>query len=167
MTVKSTKKVYQKRTATNNPVFKITQVKKRGRPPGSKNKPKESAPSAAQVVINKRGRPPGLKNKPRSEQPSDNKVVRKTVKSKQDSDDSHSLSIATTLDSLVKWLEKKMHPSEMQYYKSRASKQGATVQDMIIADILGFFNVQDPEINKHVKKNNFIATIKNELHQQN
>jgi len=56
----------------------------------------------------------------------------------------------------ARWLEKNMHQTQTQYYRGRASKYGMSVQAAMIADILGFFNVQDADICKQIKKNNFV-----------
>jgi len=159
MTVKSVKKGYQKTKSTNSP------VKKRGRPKGSKNKPKQPAAPAECAVVKKRGRPKGAKNKPRVERICV-EAKRKPIKAEEPKPakrpDGYEL-----LQMLAQWLEKKMHPNEMQYYRSRATKLGYSVQQAVMSDILGFFNVQDLEINKQIKKNNFIATTNHELNAKN
>lgn len=134
-------------------------AKKRGRPPGSKNKPSlpEALPSPSPAVAKKRGRPPGNKKKDTSVKPHKPEVA-KVKPLTASAVEEHPLLVA------AKWLEKKMHPSEMQHYRSRSMKNGLAVQHNIISDILGFFIVQDEEINKQYKKNNFIPTIKHGLH---
>jgi hypothetical protein len=153
-------------TATEPPKAKG----RRGRPKGAKNKPK--IPQAEPVVKGKRGRPKGAKNKPREPAPStlEPAVSRKIVVNKKDNivtaaiqsleavQDNHPLLVA------VKWLEKNMHPTEVQYYRGRANKTGVSLHVAMASDLLGFFNVQNPEICKQIKKNNFIATSSNVLH---
>lgn len=166
----------------------------RGRPPGSKNKPKDivTAEVGAVIVKKSRGRPKGSKNKPKDEQkptilepkkrgrkkkeqpavvseepkkrrgrpPKVKAETQATVVAVEDKIKEHPLLEA------VKWIEKSMHHTEVQYYRSRASKAGVTLHVAMASDILGFFNVQDPEINKQIKKNNFIATTHHGIHQQ-
>lgn len=48
---------------------------KRGRPKGSKNKPKKRAKAAKKPTTKKRGRPKGSKNKPKAETPAVAPVV--------------------------------------------------------------------------------------------
>ena len=200
MTEKSKSKVSQKTQpitiASSPPAIR------RGRPKGSKNKPKISQtieivkPVTIQQV--KRGRPKGAKNKPkvspvtesvkpivvekkRSRKPEVEKPsippkkrgrpfkipqstvpIVKAQKPAQDVQlEDHPLLKA------VKWLEKYMHPSEMQYYRNRANKLGVSLSVAMASDILGLFNVQNPEICKQIKKNNFIAINNNsyDLHQ--
>ena len=162
MTVKSAKKGYKKTKLTNSLTIG---TKKRGRPKGAKNKPKHPPAPTERVVVKKRGRPKGAKNKPRVDRfcaetkPTPEKLVKaKPAKPPE---------AYELLHALAHWLEKKMHPSEMQYYRSRATKLGCSVQQAVISDILGFFNVQDLEINKQIKKNNFIATTNHELNAKN
>ena len=162
MTVKSAKKGYKKTKLTNSLAI---DTKKRGRPKGSKNKPKQPTAPAECVAAKKRGRPKGAKNKPRIDRlcvetkPAPAKLVKAKPAKQPEAYD--------LLYALAHWLEKKMHPTEMQYYRSRAAKLGCSIQQAVISDILGFFNVQDLEINKQIKKNNFIATTKNELNGKN
>jgi len=150
-------------------------VKKRGRPKGAKNKPK-TPPALVQLTQSvvkqaRRGRPKGSKNKPKSSPQPEKKEtapkkrgrpfkspqtaappveVQKSVQSVQLEE--HPLLKA------VKWLEKYMHPAEMLYYRNRANKMGVSLPVAMASDILGLFNVQNPEICKQIKKNNFIAT---------
>jgi hypothetical protein len=190
MTGKSERKGSEKKALTSSIAEPVK--RKRGRPKGVKNKPKADKPV---VVKEKRprGRPKGAKNKPKqgdapevkikvkyrqAEEPKDVVVVVKKplgrprknnplevapakIKSEQEdkSQNEHPLFAAIT------WLEKNMHHNELQYYRSRASKLGSTIHNAIASDILGFFNVQDPEICKQIKKNTFIANVtKHELH---
>ena len=168
MIEKSKRRGYERKTkkvdAASEPV-----VRKRGRPKGAKNKPKQSVtPSEPAVaVVRKRGRPKGAKNKPKDIAPTMViKVKAKPapeeikVKKELEQPDDHPLYAA------VRWLEKHMHASQSAYYAKRAARAGATLHNAMLADILGFFNVQETSILKQVKKNNFIATItNNELHQ--
>lgn len=148
-----------------------TVLKKRGRPKGAKNKPKNvELPQQTEKILEVkrgRGRPKGSKNKPKLEK---NKILVKSkprkpegsheirpVKSKeqslsQDSVQGHPLYLA------VEWLCSYMHNTQTQYYKSRASKNGTSMHEAMLADVLGFFNVQNADILKSIKKNNFIAT---------
>jgi hypothetical protein len=164
MSEKSVEKDFLKTT-------QITTVKRRGRPPGSKNKiklPEAPKPELPQGV-RRRGRPPGSKNK--AKEPS--ALVAKDVV------DSEPKTVTTTvwkgetkppetipqqipehpLHVAAVWLEKNMHNNELIHYKSKARNYGVAVTNAIIADMLGFFNVQNSDINKHVKRNNFIANI--------
>lgn len=151
-------------------------VKRRGRPKGTKNKAVvlRSTPEVIQSTsseIKRRGRPKGAKNKSSSvleyvPTPAPTKpepLVRRksgkspiaivaTHKAEQPVVEDHPLQIAAS------WIEKNMHHSEMQYYRSRASKAGTSLRCAMMSDMLGFFNVKDTEINKQVKKNNFIVT---------
>lgn len=130
----------------------------RGRPKGAKNKPKlpvESLDSQEPKVAKKRGRPKGAKNKPKEQQALpvslDIKPAETTVTvdipavSTEVNSDSHPITEA------AKWLEKKMPIVEVQYYKTRAVKQGMSLTNAVSLGILGLFNVQDPEIRKQVK----------------
>jgi hypothetical protein len=145
--------------------------KKRGRPKGAKNKPKniELPQQTAKVKEAKRGRgrPKGSKNKPKSEE---NKILVKSKprrsqetqearpskseekSSRQDSIQEHPLYLA------VNWLCSYMHNTQAQYYRARATRNGTSVHEAMLADVLGFFNVQNADILKLIKKNNFIAT---------
>jgi hypothetical protein len=114
-------------------------VKRRGRPKGSKNKVAETP-----LLVERQARPRRIK----LEEPVKQKIKAVEV----DPFDSHPLMQA------AKWLEKNMHQAEMYYYKSRASKLGVSVQQAVAGDLLGFFNVQEPNILKQIKKNNFIAS---------
>jgi hypothetical protein len=51
----------------------------------------------------------------------------------------------------AKWLEKRMPVIEVQYYRTRASKQGITLTSAVSLGILSLFNVQDPEVRKQIK----------------
>lgn len=160
-----------------------TNIKRgRGRPKGSKNKPKgtpsadESKPPA--VAGRGRGRPKGSKNKPKTGTTAptvpQESVQRAPITEKvivhSFAEDNSELS-AETLDnhplmSAVSWIEKNMHHSQMSYYRARASRTASTLQHVIAADILGFFTIQDAPILKQIKKNNFITHVtKHELHQ--
>jgi hypothetical protein len=145
--------------------------RKRGRPKGAKNKPKnaELPQQITQVKEAKRGRgrPKGSKNKPKVEE---NKILVKSkprrleevkeVKpakseekpSRQDNIQEHPLYLA------VNWLCSYMHNTQTQYYRVRATRNGTSVHEAMMADVLGFFNVQNADILKQIKKNNFIAT---------
>jgi hypothetical protein len=141
-------------------------VRRRGRPKGAKNKPKISNtadavnPAVAPVVqlVRRRGRPKGAKNKPKVAQtaiPVEPQLPVQEVQLEE-----HPLLKA------VKWLEKYMHPCELQYYRNRANKAGVSLPVAMASDILGFFNVQNPEICKQIKKNNFITnTYQYDIHQ--
>ena len=150
---------------------------RRGRPKGAKNKPKQPTAPTVAAVVKHRGRPKGAKNKPKttSVEPSPKTVIKvsqvkqaeKSLRSKKPVEvktpppvEEHVLLTA------VRWIEKNMHPSQVQYYRARASKAGTMIHHSMISDILGFFNVQECELTKQIKKNNFIASTQNhELHQ--
>jgi hypothetical protein len=131
-------------------------VKKRGRPKGSKNLPKETKvteDNAVVAVVKKRGRPKGSQNKKTLEhEEASPKIEASLVFVKPSTvDQEHPLIVA------VKWIEKHMHISQMQYYRSRATRNETSIHATMAADILGFFNVQNAEILKSIKKNNFIV----------
>jgi len=139
---------------------------RRGRPKGAKNKPK--IPGEPPKIKGKRGRPKGAKNKPKAgivptttapqTEAKKDKPISVAAQALEITQDNHPLLIA------VRWLEKNMHPTEVQYYRGRASKTGVSLHVAMASDLLGFFNVQNPEICKQIKKNNFIATSSNVLH---
>jgi hypothetical protein len=133
-------------------------VKRRGRPKGSKNKLKSlegesSSPDKVAGEVRRRGRPKGAKNKatltleehtvPRvSETPV---TVQASIVAPEDRSETHPVMEA------AKWLEKRMPVIEVQYYRTRASKQGITLTSAVSLGILGLFNVQDPEVRKQIK----------------
>jgi hypothetical protein len=139
---------------------KETQLQKRGRPKGAKNKPKVDKVEV--LAKGRRGRPKGSKNKPKSE-PKQVPCIAQQVKKKELR--VHAIPQALKVDeehplfTTAKWLAKNMHDAETQHYHRRASRNNVTFDHAVISDILGFFNVKDPEILKLVKKNNFIANI--------
>lgn len=186
MTGKSERKDSGKKALTSN----ITEPKrKRGRPKGAKNKPKVD-----NLVIVKekrsRGRPKGAKNKPKQDSILVKAKERKSsvpcisvnpakkppgrprkngppapAHIKLKGEQENNTKLEHPLLAAINWLEKHMHHNELQYYRGRASKMSSTLHNAIASDILGFFNVQDPEICKQIKKNTFIANItKHELH---
>jgi hypothetical protein len=159
----------------DNKEIPLKEIRKRGRPKGSKNKPKND--DSAQIslkgkypkdTVTKRpnlchiAKPTGKRGRPKKQDTIQAAPHTKTEEQK--------VSVDATLTEhplfkAIVWLEKKMHHNELQYYRSRASKIGATLQVAIASDILGFFNVQDAELCKQVKKNTFIASVtKHELH---
>jgi hypothetical protein len=164
--------------AKNKPKSDKVEIKEkrpRGRPPGAKNKPKlELAPEVSikgkylkntnlqstsaistPKPLGKRGRP--RKNDIKPEAPPTKDLHGKAVQGQEQ--------IEHILFTLIAWLEKHMHHNELQYYRSRASRNGVTLQNAIASDILGFFNIQNAEICKYVKRNTFIANVtKHELH---
>jgi len=166
-------KLEEKEISTNQiTIVDSSAPKKRGRPPGSKNKPKLDKPAADQTAVDsvpkKRGRPPGSKNKLKLEEASSPSPVSvpSVVVKKPDTNTQfipppsadivlmdHPLLLA------ARWVEKNMHPAEMHYYRSRASKNGLSVAHSIVSDLIGFFNIQDSDITKQIKKNNFVASI--------
>jgi hypothetical protein len=196
MTEKSGRKVFEKKTPTNNSLLNVKRG--RGRPKGSKNKPKTD--NVIVVAAKRRGRPKGSKNKVKDNVYQDVKIKGKYTKSvSQDKveiayipkppgkrgrpkkidntraepthaaegqkSDAQRVPEGHPLLAAIAWLEKNMHHNELQYYRSRANKLGATVQVAIASDIMGFFNVQDHELCKQIKKNTFIAnTTRHELH---
>ena len=177
MSEKSSKKGFRKKK--NQIDNSKVEPKKRGRPKGSKNNPKPSPVKIDEVVVKKRGRPKGSKNKPKQQKIIEPVAAYKpTVTRKKkpvgiEEKTSPKTKIPDNTDPVehplfvaAKWLEKKMHPSEMQHYRSRSTRNGISIQHAIVADLFGFFNIQDPELSKQIKKNNFIASISrtNELH---
>jgi hypothetical protein len=192
---------YKKKTQTTSSSSACIPVKKRGRPKGSKNKPKtDTAPVSPEPapIAKKRGRPKGSKNKVyvqpelAAAQPvaeakkrgrpkgSKNKttlaaviksheslkepvtVTRRPISASTDITTVHPavqpIAEEHPLQIAASWIEKNMHPSEVQYYRSRANRTGTSLRCAMMSDMLGFFNVKDTEINKQVKKNNFIVT---------
>lgn len=154
----------------------IVLKKSRGRPKGSKNKSVDVVTTTIQGISKGRGRPKGAKNKPKETDTEEASVLYKKRK-QQDSvvpivkevtitpeasttgmADNHPLLEA------VRWLEKYMHHVEMRYYKNRATKNGTSLHVAMMSDILGFFNVQNPEVCKQVKKNKLVHITSNELH---
>lgn len=162
-TIHSTKKRGRPKGAKNKPKTLHQENKpkgKRGRPKGSKNKPKPE--KVVVLVKGKRGRPKGSKNKNKSEsiqippiaQPCKKKELRVHVTPQALKPSEEHPLFAT-----AKWLAKNMHDAETQHYHRRASRNNVSFDHAVISDILGFFNVKDPEILKLIKKNNFIANI--------
>lgn len=173
-----TEKSEKKETLTSLTTV-VNEKRSRGRPKGAKNKLKQPASEHVEVVVKKRGRPPGAKNKPKQplavevkHKPQDSEpvvpskrgrpkkpevlpVVQEQPEKQTEVLDNHPLFQA------VKWIEKHMHHTEMQYYRSRASKAGTSLQCVMVGDILGFFNVQNADICKQIKKNNFIDRVCN------
>lgn len=153
----------------------------RGRPPGSKNKPKQQngttengAVFALPAEPKKRGRPPGSKNKPKlvgasiivPQGPEGNMgpcagpvSVQVQIPMKQESPHPTVRTQSEDQDSVdthpiieaAKWLEKKMPIIEQQYYKTRAAKTNTPFTQTVALAILGLFNVQDTEIRKQIK----------------
>lgn len=191
MTGKLERKASERKALTSKLAEPI-EKRKRGRPKGAKNKPKADRPVEIKQKRS-RGRPKGSKNKPkqveipqikikgkypRQEEPKSIAVVAKkspgrprknkpveVAVAKVKSPQEDKIETAHPLFSAIAWLEKHMHHNELQYYRSRASKMSSTLHNAIASDILGFFNVQDPEICKQIKKNTFIANVtKHELH---
>jgi hypothetical protein len=144
----------------------VAEKRPRGRPKGAKNKPKEQEAPTVIAIKKPRGRPKGSKNKiaaPEASKPDVKETVPVKVKKRANSVESCEKPIHPLIPAIL-WLEKTMHPSQLQYYRSRANKlelpqTSATtaVQTAIASDILGFFNVQDPEICKQVKRNTFVV----------
>lgn len=186
MTEKSLKKGYRNLQTIASCSAQSTPPK-RGRPKGAKNKPKSPPNQEVKIVsahLPRRGRPKGSKNKPKQSPSSEVVTVKMKRASKHETEsvsaapkkrgrppkaqqteqpselEEHPLLVA------VKWLEKYMHHSELQYYRNRANKIGVSLHVAMSSDILGFFNVQNPEICKQIKKNNFIANNHSyDLHQ--
>jgi hypothetical protein len=201
MTEKSGKKVSRKTKTLNDELApQQVVVRKRGRPPGAKNKPKlpvirEEPPHALTTTVKRRGRPKGSKNKIKAcsppqmveivvkkrGRPKGSKNILKTpvavsvplpaistsCEKRLDTAKEQPASKIPSADDLTNhplvlaasWLEKNMHPSEMQYYRSRAYKHGTSLQSAMMSDILGFFNVKESEITKQIKKNKTIVTV--------
>ena len=61
------------------------------------------------------------------------------------------------------WLIKRMNPTELAYYRKRASSKNVPVINAVIADMLGFFNVQDLGIALDIKRNTSIINTSNGL----
>lgn len=131
-------------------------LKRRGRPKGSKNKVKlldgeTPPPIKLDGEVKRRGRPKGSKNKATLAQethtvPSVTPVsVEASVPVTEDKQETHPVMEA------AKWLEKRMPVIEVQYYRTRASKQGITLTSAVSLGILSLFNVQDPEVRKQIK----------------
>lgn len=147
----------------------IQQVKSRGRPKGAKNKPKQIVVvPETPPVLKRKGRPKGAKNKPKHvsiSTPAVKQVEKRPSMKKPAVVKPPPVPEEHVLFTAVRWVEKNMHPSQVQHYRARASRAGTTIHHSMISDILGFFNVQECEITKQIKKNNFIASTQNhELH---
>jgi hypothetical protein len=144
MNVKSKEKAFLrslKTTDTNS--FK----RGRGRPKGSKNKPKDSNPPVVvDKIAKKRGRPKGSKNKPKDSE------VEIVTEAKQSSSLIAAEKEAHPLLQAAEWLEKYMSVVELAHYRRRAAKNEMSLHCAMVHDILGIFNVRDPEICKQLKK---------------
>lgn len=134
----------------------------RGRPKGSKNKNKAVvAPVIPVIAIKTRGRPKGSKNKNTQEIATQHKPRKQTgskfpeevPSNNRVENQSTQINENHPLLSAVRWLERYTHPAELRYYRSRAAKNGTSLHTAMIADILGFFNVQNSDICKQIKKN--------------
>jgi hypothetical protein len=164
-------------TKTKTVELTICPLKRRGRPKGAKNKPKQPTAPEVAIVVKHKGRPKGAKNKPKTVcvEPNPKPVIKVSqVKQTEKSLQSKKPAEVKTppppaehvLLTAARWIEKNMHPSQVQYYRARASRAGITIHHSMISDILGFFNVRECELTKQIKKNNFIASTQNhELHQ--
>jgi hypothetical protein len=127
--------------------------RRRGRPKGSKNKPKTgaviaSASSLVGATASEFIAPQLVNNEVVVSLPVKAVEINLPVQSHEASElslDGHPVIQA------AKWLERKMPVVEIQYYKTRAAKQGVGVTNSIAMAILGLFNVQDQEIRKHAK----------------
>jgi len=161
----------------NNPDTITQPVKRgRGRPKGAKNKPKAPILEANEnpsvhtegfSVPKRRGRPKGSKNKPKegvntasTPTPPDQSIVAVSMPVQIEASQAQALQFTEAGEISVdnhpvmqaaKWLERKMPIVEIQYYKTRASKQSISVTTSIAMAILSLFNVQDQEIRKHAK----------------
>ena len=129
--------------------------RKRGRPKGSKNKPKYPQPpvkvaSIPEAPKKKRGRPKGAKNKQKTEVAIPQKPIAAQA-------------IPATPEmnycSSVAWLIEHMSTAELQYYRKRANRLEESLNAVIAADILSFLNVQDPTIRKKIKTH-----LENDIH---
>jgi hypothetical protein len=137
----------------------------RGRPKGAKNKPKPIEADGELLTVKyknkdegaslgkKRGRP----KKVQTEEIETSPAAKASTTVAEESLDNHPLFHA------AKWLEKNMHQTELDYCRRRASRNSVSLHNTIVADILGFFNVQNAEICKQVKKTNFIVSNSNGL----
>lgn len=146
-------------------------VKKRGRPKGSKNKPKEVSKvskvlrSKAAQEKPKRGRPKGSKNKPKEPvptpvvvipearpiKPSRKNICKPAPVRVEPSRNEKKLSEEHPLVETVKWLMKYMSPNELNYYRTRANRLNMPQTILMANDVLSIFNVQDNEIKKQIK----------------
>ena len=181
MTEKSEKREDSQKSST---ISSSSLKRGRGRPKGAKNKPKSLfVVTVAPTTAKRRGRPKGAKNKPKlvgdvelvkfkpnHEEPTQPKKRGrpcKPISSAVDAEDKEQK--PNSLDALedhplnlaAKWLEKNMHPNEMQYYRTRANKNSVSLRYLMVSDMLGFFNVQNADICKQIKKNNFIDRVCN------
>jgi hypothetical protein len=165
-------KIPENRTDPTNPPVK----RGRGRPKGSKNKPKAllDQPKDKPVKVGKkRGRKKdeqrsvksGKRAKKLSARPS-SKEEKPKIPTKTEEELLHEQLMQHPLFVAAKWLEKKMHPTEMQYYKRTANQRHTTVQHAMVSDMLGLFNNQDHDFCKLVRKNKFVVnnTTLNEIH---
>jgi hypothetical protein len=128
--------------------------RKRGRPKGSKNKTKLLPEAGTIVAYKKRGRPPKT---PQTVVSTDQET--KPIQQEQQLEN-HPLMLA------ARWIEKHMHHAELQYYRTRSNRMSVSLHAAIVSDMLGFFNVQDSDICKQIKKNNFLTTNRSyDVHQ--
>lgn len=143
-------------TKTNHNNKKDAAAPRRGRPKGSKNKPKNiPVPTPpVEVVRKKRGRPKGSKNKPKADSTPLPVPVPVAVERKPQRKEVLPVCkkpVMQPLQDAVCWLLSKMHPSEVQYYRKRASKLELDLEKTMALDLLAFFNVQDQELRKQIK----------------
>lgn len=133
-------------------------VKRRGRPKGAKNKIKSlegesSLPAKVDGEVRRRGRPKGAKNKvsqTQEEQAAPRAIASPVVVEAYIANVEDKLEMHPVMEA-AKWLEKRMPVIEVQYYRTRASKQGITLTSAVSLGILSLFNVQDPEVRKQIK----------------
>jgi hypothetical protein len=159
MSVKSDERSSEKTVKTTSIVNAVV-VKRRGRPKGAKNKPKiptstqEETP--AKLSSGRRGRPKGSKNKPKG----DTVKVTAPVLNQE-----HKLEVTKPTTSVgehpiieaIKWIAQNMHSTQVDYYRRRAVRHEVSMHYAMASDLIGFFNIQDPQLLKQIKKNNFIV----------
>lgn len=142
--------------------------KRRGRPPGAKNKPK--LPASADVIKNKvRAK---KAEKAITKKAKETKPAKKELKvvEKEQLTNTEEAGLQLGKDDILRkhclfpaaeWLEKKMHPAELAYYKKEARRRDVPVLQVIIGDMLGFFNIRDEDLLKIVKKNHYVVNYSN------
>lgn len=191
MTEKSEKKVLSRRnTPAKTKVDKspppAEQAKRRGRPPGAKNKPKDSAKPELSKILKEAGLSRqrvsklGVTARKALETRARNVIARSSKKPRKASakpaapvaDKTPAQVAEEALHSHIlykaaDWVSKNMHKAEVQYYRSAANKRGLPMVHAIVSDIIGFFNIQDEALNKLVKKNKSIINYSNGIHTEN
>jgi hypothetical protein len=165
MSGRSNERSLEKTVKTTSIVNNIVPVKKRGRPKGAKNKPKLPASTQEETPVKvssgKRGRPKGSKNKPKVTESFNNVAVpiiqEASVVKVETPKPTPSVVGEHPIVEAIKWIAQNMHSTQVDYYRRRAVRHEVSMHYSMAADLIGFFNIQDPQLLKQIKKNNFIV----------